>query len=116
MEKEAAKLGLTISTLYKLGFPHNNCGGRCVRAGITHWVHLLKHRPDRFMDWEVKELKCAAALEARGITPLSILKDRRGGVTKNLYLRDLRLRVEAGEKFSTLDWGGCGCGGATKAV
>lgn len=116
MEKEAASLGLKIPEMYKLGFPHFNCGGRCVRAGISHWVHLLNVRPASFKDWEDKEWNCASNLRAIGVEPMSILKDRRGGESKSLYLRDLRLRVEAGEKFTRFDWGGCGCGGATQAA
>lgn len=114
MEREARALGLHIPRLYKLGFPHNNCGGRCVRAGISHWVHLLQTLPDKFAEWENDEWETAAHLRSRGIMPLSMLRDRRGGETKNLYLRDLRARVEAGEKFDRFDWGGCGCGGATQ--
>ncbi len=112
MEEEAVKLGLPIGEAYSLGFPHNNCGMRCVRAGITHWVHLFKVKPDRFLDWEQKECDTAEDFRQRGIEPLSMLKDRRGGETRNLYLRDLRKRIESGEKFNEFDWGGCGCGGA----
>lgn len=113
MEAEARKLGLIIPVLYLLGFPHNNCGGRCVRAGITHWVQLLRKLPERYHEWENEEQVTMADFRERGIVPLTILKDRRGGKTKNLSLLDLRLRVESGEKFPIDDWGGCGCGGAT---
>lgn len=112
MENEAIKLGLQIPELYRLGFPHNNCGGRCVRAGITHWVHLFKTKPERYLDWEQKEWDTAEDFRQRGIVPLSILRDRRNGETRNLYLKDLRTRIEAGEDFPKWEWGGCGCGGA----
>lgn len=110
---ECAKLGFPKQKLYELGFPHNNCGGRCVRAGISHWVHLLHVLPLRYKEWEDEEQATILDFLARGITPLTILKDRRGGVTKDLSLKDLRMRVESGEKFPRDDWGGCGCGGAT---
>lgn len=113
MEREARALGLPIPRLYGMGFPHNNCGGRCVRAGISHWVHLYHVLPDRYLEWENEEQATAEVLISRGIDPLSILKDRRGGTTKNLYLSDLRKRIESGEKFARDEWGGCGCGGAT---
>lgn len=116
MLSEAEALGLKTPILYRLGFPHNNCGGRCVRAGITHFVHLYRVLPDRYLEWENEEQDCMADFRTRGIDPLTVLKDRRGGTPKNLSLRDLRLRIEAGEKFSTHDWGGCGCGGATKEI
>jgi 3'-phosphoadenosine 5'-phosphosulfate sulfotransferase (PAPS reductase)/FAD synthetase len=112
MRTEAEALGLPEQKLYKLGFPHNNCGGRCVRAGISHWVHLYRMLPARFLEWEFEEQTTMEDFRRRGIEPLTMLKDRRGGETKNLSLRDLRLRIEAGEKFDRNDWGGCGCGGA----
>lgn len=114
MRDECVKLGFKIPRLYQLGFPHNNCGGRCVRAGITHWVHLLRHLPNRFMEWEEEEQRTIKELTERGISSawFSILKDRRNGESKPMTLRELRLRVESGERFSALDWGGCGCGGA----
>lgn len=114
MEKEAEAIGLKIPILYRLGFPHNNCGGRCVRAGISHFVHLYHVLPERFFEWEREEISARADLESRGITPLSVLKDRRGGIASNLWLYELRIRIESGEKFPIDEWGGCGCGGATQ--
>lgn len=112
MRREAEALGLPEQTLYKAGFPHNNCGGRCVRAGISHWVHLYRTFPDRFLEWEREELDTMEDFKRRGIEPLTMLKDRRGGTTTNLSLFSLRIRIETGEKFKNDDWGGCGCGGA----
>jgi hypothetical protein len=114
MEKEARAIGLTIPRAYELGFPHNNCGMRCVRAGISHWVHLFKVFPERFLDWEEKEQIAIQHLQHRSIEWLSILKDRRGGVTKSMTLRQLRERIEGGENLPKHEWGGCGCGGAIK--
>lgn len=34
--------------LYKLGFSHNNCNGRCIKAGQGHYRHLKKTMPDTF--------------------------------------------------------------------
>jgi hypothetical protein len=116
MQSESEKLGLKIPLLYSLGFPHNNCGGRCVRAGISHWVHLYRVLRSRFIEWMDEEQLARAELTARGIEPFSILKDRRGGTVKSLWLTELRDRIEAGEEFDRYDWGGCGCGGATKEL
>lgn len=112
MQREAEALGLKIPQLYGLGFPHNNCGGRCVRAGISHFVHLYRVLPDRFLEWMQEESDARADFIARGIEPLSILKDRRGGEVKSLWLTDLKTRIESGEQFPRDEWGGCGCGGA----
>lgn len=114
MMKEALSLGLPVSDAYlRDGLPHDNCGGGCCRAGISHWVHVHKVRPAIFSQWENDEWETAEFLIGEGIEPLSMLKDRRGGMVKNLYLRDLRKRIESGEKFDMHDWGGCGCGGAS---
>jgi len=109
---ETEKLGLPIPRLYRMGFPHNNCGGRCVRAGISHFVHLLRVLPDKFMEWELEEIETQKVLVDHGSSNahFTILKDRRGGEKKSLSLRELRKRVEAGDKFPRDDWGGCGCG------
>lgn len=104
-----------IPDAYKQGFPHFNCGKRCVRAGITHFVHLYKHDRAAFLDWEREESDTNEVFLARGIVskdglPFSVLKDRRGSRTKAMTLAQLRGRIEAGD--TTLpkdDWGGCGC-------
>lgn len=114
IQREGVARGFTLPKLYRLGFPHNNCGGRCVRAGISHWVHLFRVMPEAFAEWENEEWSTAQYIRENGGTPWSMLKDRRGGVHNDLYLRDLRKRIESGEKFRGDDWGGCGCGGATK--
>lgn len=116
MFSECEALGIKIPRLYKLGFPHNNCGGRCVRAGITHFVHLYRVLPDKYLEWENEEQETIKELTGRGISPewCSVLKDRRGGKTKSMTLLTLRQRIEAGDKFPAHDWGGCGCGGATQ--
>lgn len=34
--------------LYKEGFTHNNCAGRCVKAGQAHFKNLKEQRPEEF--------------------------------------------------------------------
>lgn len=112
MIAETELLGIIVPRLYRLGFPHNNCGGGCVQAGISHWIHLLEVLPDIYAKWEADELKCQQVLRTRGIEnwEFTMLKDRRGGQKNPLSLRTLRLRFESGERFSKFDWGTCGCG------
>lgn len=114
MLREALRLGFKEPELYALGFPHNNCGGGCVKAGISHFVHLYHVLPEVFNKWETEEQETLTEFSRRGISRFTILKDRRGGETMRLSLLDLRLRIESGEKFSRTDWGGCGCGGASE--
>ena len=67
--------GIEPPRLYKLGFPHNNCGGFCIKAGQAHFLHLMKTFPDRFAYHEAKEQEIRDYLGA----DVSILRDRRGG-------------------------------------
>lgn len=106
-------MGLPISDSYAQGFPHDNCGRRCVRAGISQWVRLYHIDEPAFAEWEGEEWEAKGEFEEQGVVPMSMLKDRRGHETKPLYLKDLRQRIESGEQFPLDDWGGCGCGGAT---
>jgi hypothetical protein len=102
LEEEA---GIRLPRLYVLGFPHNNCGGFCIKAGIAHFIHLLRTLPQRFAYHEEKEQGIRIFLGK----DVSILKETVNGETRPLTLRDLRLRVEAGGQFDMFEWGGCGC-------
>lgn len=110
---ELEKLLGWIPDAYKQGFAHFNCGKRCVRAGITHFVHLFRVDRPAFMEWENEEQITIQELTARGISSdwFSVLKDRRGGEVKSMTFRQLRERIEAGDPtLPKDDWGGCGCG------
>ena len=96
--------GIEPPELYELGFPHNNCGGFCVKAGHAHFLHLLKVLPEKYAEVEAKEEEMREMLG-----DVSILKDRRGGTVKTLTLKQLRNRNRQDCEF--LDWGGCGCFG-----
>ena len=98
--------GLQPPRLYAEGFPHNNCGGGCVRAGQAHFAHLLRQRPDTFTEWETGERRLQEYL-GRNVT---ILRDRKNGESNPLSLSDLRQRLaQQPELFSSDEWGGCGC-------
>lgn len=105
---EARRRGVMPPRLYALGFPHNNCGGACVRGGIAQWTRLLEVFPDRFAAWEAHEERQQRVLG----TDRTILRDRSDGTTKPLPLAVLRRRVEdgnTGRDELDFDWGGCGC-------
>ena len=104
MLDELGKIGIRRPRLYQLGFPHDNCGGFCVKAGQAQFALLLRTMPDRYAYHEAREER----LRER-IGDYSVMKDRRGGTVKPLTLRQLRQRIEAGESFDRTDWGGCGC-------
>lgn len=95
--------GLEPPRLYRLGFAHNNCGGFCVRAGHAHFAHLLREMPERFAEHEQAEQELRDYLGK----DIAILRDREGGDTKPLTLREFRERGLDGQE--SFDWGGCGC-------
>ena len=101
---------IKLPRLYEMGFPHNNCGGFCIKAGHAHFRHLLLTMPDRYAYHEEKEEALASELntEERSV---SILRDRTGGTTTPMTLREFRERIEAGGQCDLFDWGGCGCFG-----
>lgn len=97
--------GIRPPRLYEMGFPHNNCGGFCVKAGQAHFQLLLKTMPQRYAMHERKERELAEYLGKN----VAILRDRRGGKTRPLTLRKLRERIKRGIEVDRYEWGGCGC-------
>ncbi len=97
---------ILVPRLNRLGFAHNNCGGFCVKAGQGHYAHLLQTWPERYAFHEARE----ESLRDQLGKDVSMLTDRRGdGRKKPLTLRDLRRRLEAGERIDRFEIGGCGC-------
>lgn len=47
--------GIDLPRMYKLGFAHANCSGRCVRGGLHHYANLYLIWPDKFKDQEEME-------------------------------------------------------------
>lgn len=101
--------GIALPWLTRQGFPHANCGGGCVKAGHKQWRKLLNVDPAEFARWEAEE---AAWQDGIG-KDNTILRDRRGGTTKPLSLREFRLRVADGVlDFGQEEWGSCNCVGS----
>jgi len=108
----AASCGLEPPRLYAMGFPHNNCGGFCVKQGHKAFENLLRQMPERYAYHELKEQEFRDTFGK----DVAILRDRRGGATKPYTLRQLRERLDGWDDQDgcqlTLDedeWGGCGC-------
>jgi hypothetical protein len=105
--------GINIPRLYAAGFPHNNCGGFCVRAGQTQFKLLLETHPERYAYHEAKEAELREYLGA----DVAILRDRTRGTSTPLTLRRFRERFEDQPALvEDFDWGGCGCFVAEEAT
>ncbi|MGD9733998.1 MAG: hypothetical protein AB7V58_00060 [Solirubrobacterales bacterium] len=100
--------GLEPPRLYADGFHHNNCGGFCCKAGQASFALLLERRPDRYRYHEAREQE----LRERLGKDVAILRDRSGGRTRPLTLREFRERLEEKpELFDRDEWGACSCMG-----
>lgn len=93
--------GIELPLLYKKGMPHNNCGGGCVKAGQSHFKHLMKVLPERFNEWACNEQQIRDHIGK----DVAILRTRKGGVSKPLPLFELAKSTD----IPPDEWGGCGC-------
>jgi len=103
----ARDLGIEPPRLYAMGFPHNNCGGFCVKQGHKAFENLLRTMPDRYAYHEAKEQEFRDTFDK----DVAILRDRRDGSTTPYTLKQLRERLDTGQLTLSedQDWGGCGC-------
>lgn len=72
--------GIDPPRLYALGFPHNNCGGRCIRQGQREWRRLLSTFPERFAevrDWESEQRKRPGGRRGKSILRLKMAGESR---------------------------------------
>jgi len=101
------RCGIRTPELYDNGFPHDNCGGACVRAGQGQWATLLERFPERYAHHEAR---MNWAMEQIGETAKPFLKITRNGVSEYLTLTQFREQVQAGTlKPKMYEMGGCGC-------
>lgn len=131
--------GVEPPWLTRQGFPHANCGGGCVKAGIKQFKALLRVAPDEYAKWEWNEERQRAELGDVAMlvdrTLVGILRHERlseRDVARRvvdgkeewfvvatdeplpkrvpLSLRQLRLSLaEQPGLFADEDWGGCNC-------
>ena len=65
--------------LYMLGFKHNNCGGRCVRQGVSEWQRLGRCFPERYEGceaWEQEQRAKGGARASRSFASRTINKKK----------------------------------------
>ena len=98
--------GIRPPRLYEMGFAHNNCGGFCIKAGLGHFANLLRTMPERYAYHEAQEEKFRQFL---GRDDITVVRDWATRPPKNITLRALRERIQAGKQIDAFDVGGCGC-------
>lgn len=109
-----AQQGIVTPRLYGLGYAHNNCGGKCSKAGMSHWA--LRHRvqPDRYAYDAMMEGKIAAFLGSN----VAFMTDRRGARRVPLTLAEFGRRLDANPaaQLPPPEPGESGCGCMTEAA
>lgn len=102
--------GVEPPRLYGLGFPHNNCGGRCIRQGKREWLRLRDAFPARFA--EVRDWEQAQRAKGGPRANRAIVRDKEGKKSIPLPLADLERRQEVIEAEMGDDLFSCYCASA----
>jgi hypothetical protein len=104
---ECRRLGVEPPRLYAQGFAHNNCGGFCFKAGLAAFERLLRVNPCLYARHEAQEERFRREF-GKDVT---VLRDRSGGKTTPLTMREFRERIESEGVgwFDQYDIGGCSC-------
>lgn len=84
--------GISLPRMYRLGYRHNNCGGRCVKQGLRDWKRTLYNFPERYAEVEEWEQEQRQHEGARA--DYAILRDQSGGEVNPVTLEAYRERVE----------------------
>lgn len=103
------KSGITEPALYGLGFPHNNCGGFCVKAGLAQFKLLYEKLPERYAYHEAKQE--ALILKLPSVRPF--LRKTVGGKLRYLTMKEYRVEFldtqDKSDPDMKYDFGGCAC-------
>ncbi len=87
---EVRAWGIEPPRMYRMGYPHANCGGQCIKQGQGDWLRTLTYFPERFESvavWEAKKR------EDPLFADYAILRDQTGGELKPLPLMELKARA-----------------------
>ena len=120
IKAEVEKLGYPKQSLYERRYPHNNCGGACILAGLSQWHALyLEDRPK--FDYNQAREKQFNELHRKGKKPFTVLRDQSAKPTavdneivmkrkvEPLSLVDFQHKIET-NKLSVQDFRStCGC-------
>jgi 3'-phosphoadenosine 5'-phosphosulfate sulfotransferase (PAPS reductase)/FAD synthetase len=98
-------LGVAPPRLYEMGFPHNNCGGFCVKTGQKQMKMLLDKLPERYRWHEEQQEKLFSHLGKEH----GFIRKTVGGEMSYLSLKNFREQLERGEPAEMWPQEGCGC-------
>ena len=85
--------GIEPPRMYRMGYTHANCGGRCVKQGQGDWIRTLINFPERFAECEEWEREMRKLSEKHG--NYAICKRMRGKEIIPLTLEQIREEYEA---------------------
>lgn len=91
--------GIRLPRLYDMGFPHNNCGGFCVKTGQAQFNLLLRKMPERYAWHEAQQKKA-----------IKVIGKKYGFIRmQGEYLTMQEFRDVKESNIDMFDFGGCGC-------
>lgn len=97
-------MGIEPPRLYEMGFPHNNCGGFCVKTGQAQMALLLKNFPERYKTHEEQQEKLFQKIGKHGFIRRTV-----NGEIQYMSLKEFREFLEAGGRPDLYQEKGCGC-------
>lgn len=105
IEATLDEIGIDCPRLYEMGFPHNNCGGFCVKSGQKQATMLYRNLPETYAYHEKRQ---EALFELMGVRHGTIRKTIDGEM-HYLSLKEWREMLQNGEQPDLFDEGGCAC-------
>lgn len=100
---------LPIPILYKIGLPHNNCGGFCVKAGLGQFKKLYEELPEVYIHHEnMMEEVMKENPKLRSFLRKQVNKQQLYLTLKQYREQYLEKNYKSVEEDSQ-DFGGCGC-------
>jgi hypothetical protein len=110
LQELSATSGIKEPRLYAMGFPHNNCGGFCVKAGLAQFKLLYEKLPEVYAYHEQKQEELIQKVP----TVRPFLKKQVKGEQMYLTLKQYRegfLEAENIDKDPdmTYNFGNCSC-------
>lgn len=97
--------GFRAPEIYDYDFPHNNCGGFCVKAGQKQAAMLLKHKRKTYLWHERKQEAVFELMDKKHPT----IRKVENGEMKYYSLREFRAFLESGGAPDLYDEGTCAC-------